>query len=620
MKIEFKKIVIDNFMSFGHAECSFENRGCVLVKGENLNESDNAISNGAGKSTLFNALSFALFGETIQGVSSNLTNLFSNGDMSVDLSFSLDEHEFRVIRSRTIAGKSDLKIEIDGTDKSGKGVRESQALLEQYLPDLTAELFGNVILLGQGLPHKFSDHTPSGRKELLEKLTKSDFMIEDLKNRLTSRMEALKDAMAEAERAITALDAKATMLAERIASNKETLNTLDSSQLRANLDTANSELSKTTERKAKLSESLSKLLEEKTKLTERLKERTDSLNSELEKEQTEYSTHRERNVSDKSRLAAEVRELSNRLQKISHELYCPTCGQLLPHKEVIDTSSMKADLADRQKKLAEIEDKLSKQAEAYKLNTQDIKSAYKPEIDDLNEKMAKIDRRPIDAELSDLNAKESSLSLDIGTLQAKLAAIDDRKDEISKQIATDETASANIAMEISYNNKELDRLKAKYDIDNKMLTGAKRDFRGLLLKASIDYIDSKAKEYAKTVFGNDLVSIRLDGNNINIEYADKPLDNLSGGEKRKVDIILQFAIREMMCRQLGFSSNLLVLDEALDNLDKLGSMKIIEFIQNYMSSVDSIFVISHHADELNLDYDSMVVVRKDSSGVSALVE
>lgn len=620
MKLEFKKIIIDNFMSFGHAECSFENRGCVLIKGENLNKSDNAVSNGAGKSTLFNALSFALFGETIQGVSSNLTNLFSDGDMSVDLSFSLDEHEFRIIRSRTNAGKADLKIEIDGADKSGKGIRESQALLEQYLPDLTAELFGNVILLGQGLPHKFSDHTPSGRKELLEKLTKSDFMIEDLKNRLTSRMETLKNTMAETERTMTVLNAKATMLTERISSNKEELNALDSSKFSDELNVVDSELSKISERKTELNESLSKLTEEKSKLTERLNERTYRLNSELGREQSEYSACKERNVRDESKLLAEVRELSERLRRISHESYCPTCGQLLPHKEAIDTSGMEADLADKQKRLDEVKDKLSKQAEAYELNAQDIKSAYQPEIDALNEKMVKIDRRPIDAELNNLNAKEKVLSLDKGKLQATLLSINDRKGDISKQIAADETASANIAAEISYNNKELDELKAKYDIDNKMLTGAKRDFRGLLLKTSIDYIDLKAKEYAKIVFGNDLISICLDGNNINIEYANKPLDNLSGGEKRKVDIILQFAIREMMCRQLGFSSNLLVLDEVLDNLDKLGSTKIIEFIQNYVSSVDSIFVISHHADELNLDYDSMVVVRKDPTGVSTLVE
>ena len=76
---------------------------------------------------------------------------------------------------------------IDGKDCSGKGIRDSEKLLAQYLPDITASLLGSVIILGQGLPQKFTNNSPSGRKEVLEKLSKSDFMIEDLKSRVTSR-------------------------------------------------------------------------------------------------------------------------------------------------------------------------------------------------------------------------------------------------------------------------------------------------------------------------------------------------------------------------------------------------------------------------------------------------
>ena len=86
-----------------------------------------------------------------------------------------------------------LQITINGEDKSGKGVRESEKLLAEYLPELNSDLIKNSIIIGQGMPCKFSSYTPSGRKEILEKLSKSDFMIDDLKQRISDRQKVLND-------------------------------------------------------------------------------------------------------------------------------------------------------------------------------------------------------------------------------------------------------------------------------------------------------------------------------------------------------------------------------------------------------------------------------------------
>ena len=84
-------------------------------------------------------------------------------------------------------------------DVSGKGIRESEAILNKYLPDLTSQLIGSIIILGQGLPYKFSNNTPSGRKEVLEQLSKSDFMIQDLKDRINERSKLLTQNLRELE-------------------------------------------------------------------------------------------------------------------------------------------------------------------------------------------------------------------------------------------------------------------------------------------------------------------------------------------------------------------------------------------------------------------------------------
>ena len=73
--IQFKKIILHNFGSYGHAELDLQNRGFCLVSGQNEYVKDNALSNGSGKSFIFSAISYAVTGETISGIRSNLKNI-----------------------------------------------------------------------------------------------------------------------------------------------------------------------------------------------------------------------------------------------------------------------------------------------------------------------------------------------------------------------------------------------------------------------------------------------------------------------------------------------------------------------------------------------------------------
>ena len=191
MHIEFKKLVLHNFISFGHSELLFLDDGFIRVSGINENPLDNAGSNGSGKSSLWEALVWSLTGDTIRGTK-QVSNIYGDDGTYVELDFNIDNTHYHIIRSKDHKQyKTALQIHIDGKDCSGKGIRDSEKLLQQYLPDITASLLGSVIVLGQGLPQKFTNNSPSGRKEVLEKLSKSDFMIEDLKNRVFSRKSEL---------------------------------------------------------------------------------------------------------------------------------------------------------------------------------------------------------------------------------------------------------------------------------------------------------------------------------------------------------------------------------------------------------------------------------------------
>ena len=150
-----------------------------------------------------------------------------------------------------------------------------------------------------------------------------------------------------------------------------------------------------------------------------------------------------------------------------------------------------------------------------------------------------------------------------------------------------------------------------------MITIATRDFRGFLLSEIIKYIDTKAKEYCLEVFGTDKINFVLDGNNISISYDGKEYENLSGGEKQRIDLIVQFSIRDMLCQFMNFSANLIALDEIFDSLDITSCQNVINMLSKKLNDIESIFIISHHL-ELDIPYDKQIFVVKNERGVSTI--
>ena len=168
-----------------------------------------------------------------------------------------------------------------------------------------------------------------------------------------------------------------------------------------------------------------------------------------------------------------------------------------------------------------------------------------------------------------------------------------------------------------YNISEEDIINQRLDIIAKMITLTNRDFRGYLLSNVIDFIDIKCKEYSTIIFNHTNLHFRLNGNNIEIIFNDRLFESLSGGEKQKVNLIIQFALRDMLISTLDFRSNIICLDEIFDNLDSLGSQKVIEVITQ-LPDLSSIFIITHHIQELDIPYDNLLTIIKTNEGVSYL--
>ena len=108
--IDFEKIIIHNFGSYGHTELDVKGKGFCLVSGQNNFKKDNALSNGSGKSFIWSAICYTITGETIQGLHTNLKNINIEDDDKcyTTLIFKVNTDEYEI--TRTAEPKSDLKI------------------------------------------------------------------------------------------------------------------------------------------------------------------------------------------------------------------------------------------------------------------------------------------------------------------------------------------------------------------------------------------------------------------------------------------------------------------------------------------------------------------------------
>ena len=622
MKIEFKSIRISNFMSIGDADIELLDKGFTLVSGINNNPNDLARSNGSGKSTIFEAIVWCLTGKTMRG-NLNIVNKYGSDGALVLLHFDVDNHSYVVMRTKEHSKyKTNLKIAIDGEDKSGKGIRDSEKLLSEYLPDLTPSLIGSVIILGQGLPLRFSNNSPSGRKEILETLCKSDFMIGDLKSRIIERKIDLQSCLREIEDKILSCSTEYKLCREMMDTDNQLLASLTSDN---NYDDKIDELScliKNLEFLMGDLESKYKLLnDELNKSYDIQLQIRDNKDNELLEKSKEY-THRIDSLSNKRndlnvRKLALSKELS-RIQSISD--VCPTCKQKLPDVHKPDTSEIEMELSDITNQLLLVNQEYGALVDEYDNIKLEIHNKYAQEELKISEDISKIRE-----ELNSISLDKQRITSDLYDKQQSFTKIMTERDSLSKNIQECEARIKEysnrckvLGEDILYNNNVKEDIEARLQIISKFDTIVKRDFRGHLLQGVIEFINERAKEYANDIFGTKLINFSLEGNSISISYNDKQYEALSGGERQKVDIIIQFSIRDMLCNYVDFSTNILVLDEIFDNLDDIGSQKIIDLISRRLSDVSSVYIISHHGNELNLPYDNELVIIKDENGVSSI--
>lgn len=637
MKIIFKLIELHNFMSWADAEVKLNDRNYVLVSGSNLNPKDSAKSNGSGKSAIFDAIVWALTGDTIRGAK-DIKRIGNDDGTYVRMLFSVDNDEYELIRSKDhTTYKTNLYIIMNGENKSGKGIRDSEKLLAEYLPDLTSDLLGSVIVLGQGLPQRFTNNTPAGRKEVLEKLSKSDFMIEDLKNRISARKTSLEsdykshsDSMISAQgqieifnRTIQDCDKELSNISDReILEAELVMHTEAKDELEKELTSLLSNLAENENNYTVLNNKLTDIMSDYAALCSNLAQKRNALIESIKVDEHE------------AELAASIQSMNGELKAKQIELnnlkkvkdICPTCGQKLIGVTKPDTTQLEGEIANLQIDIQNtsheyqiIQNKISNALTEFDASCEDSQHEHNNDVLNYKNKLGVLQthKQALTNKIESIRTNIQHKDQEISTIQRSLANLESRIEYLTASRTTAEHEIEKLQTQIEELVTRCTDIHKHIDIISKFNTAVTRDFRGYLLTSVIDYINSTAKQYSELVFGNNDIEFMLSGNNISISIQGKEYEMLSGGEKQKVDLIIQFALRSMLCNYLNFSSNIIILDEIMDFLDSDGCDSIINLIQNVLNDISSVFIVTHHSD-LNLPCDEVMNVVKTSEGISIL--
>lgn len=613
--IYFESISLKNFMSFKEAYVNLNRNGYILVEGINNNVEDSAKSNGSGKSSLFSGICWCLTGETISGAK-EVSNIYLKGKTEVQVKFTFDSHSYTITRTRN---PSNLFIEVDGVDKSGKGIRDTQKILEEYLPQVTSSLINSVIILGQGLPQRFTNNTPSGRKEILEKLSNSDFMITDIKEKLSVRKSTLEDSRNFTNNNISELQGSISTLNTLLNMYINNLNDLSSSgDYELQIDKINLNIQKLKED----IESYETAKSETETLLNNCVLSSEKLSSEYKLEQSKLKLIDTKELEEEiTSVNFDIKTTSNKISEIdSISDICPMCGQKLHGVVKPDSTSLKENLAVLKERYSELQASLN-ESNKYNIelqNSLDLEYADRQKELSTSIESLQADIINYNNSLTTNNSMLISESENLAKLQTKLNELENTKQHLKNEIENTKKCISDNTDKINDLRLTVDDISARLEIISKMNTLVKRDFRGYLLSNIIQFISTKSKYYSNKVFGTDKLDFKLDGNNILISYDNKEYELLSGGEKQKVDVIIQLSIRDMLCKYLGFSSNIIVLDEITDSLDSKGCQNIFNLISSELGDVESIYIISHHTDELNIPCDDTITIIKDNNKISRI--
>lgn len=593
----------ENFRSFKKFDFQIK-EGLWVVKGANKDDSASD-SNGSGKSTLFcDSIIWCLTGNTVNGVDSedDVVNLKTKKDCFVEVTINSDDHIVKVMRTRKHSQyKNNLFLDVDGQSLSAHRIKDTQDRVNQIIKISPALLKSTIIMAGD-ISNRFSELTPKDRIALLESVRDykvwSDFREESKTslNQYISQIENLKASNANSEGQWTAISDFVDRLSKDYMSEKE--KTFSDNEVVV-LESELNQLIALGDSKDEI-DNLSKELNEKNVLAS---EATEQHNKAVKELDNLYS--------EGSKLKFTIQNAQNNIKQygdlLTKDNVCPTCGQKVVLSEEKKMELLR-NLTVTKKSLLEA---VAKEKDVVsKIST--ISIGEPEELIELRNAITNISLKIQELSFKDKSVKDRVIALNqnIKVLKDNIASHSVRLENFVNQINLYKQQITTIKESIQNNNKaliELEDERGAYQFFYDSL-GPKGNLRPYLLRKDIAYLNKVLQYYSARLYSGCSIKLTVptvESNKIDIIIENtnglvKSVSMLSKGERKRLDLCIQFAIYDLVRSTAMFDTNILILDEIFESLDVAGINHVVTMLEERSEVIPSIYVITHNPNAYGL--------------------
>lgn len=622
--VVFNKVVINNFMAIKEATLELEDRGLVLIEGENKSN-ESYVSNGASKTTLLSAITYALYGKTEKGIKADdVVNNQIKKNTSVFLEFTIGEDLYRIERYRKDKVNKN-KVKLFCNDKEITG--STNDVTDQQIQDLFKidyNTYLNAIMYGQGDVPMFSQATDKGKKEILESVT-GVAVYQKAQEVAKEKVKEVALQQQEIERAIELKKVEKQGVHNLYESRRDDYNR----NLQA-IDSKNNQLRQEQEQYELLSQSIDTQIQELESRKQEVPSDTFEYSQVYydSKDKLEKIKNIEQDQSQKYyQLKSQIQMLEQNRGNLDLNKNCPVCGSEIDtsHKEQelqsiqgqLETLSTSVQATEAQiVKIGQAKEKLSGL-----INSEDEEAQKNSNnILTITRNNDKIDLE-IQRTREQLTQKEHQLSLTRNTIESMSTIPEPSLDE--EELSKLDEVISNMQQQI------LDLETKKEYYTQAVDAFSNKGIRSVILDFVTPFLNEKANKYLTILTGSDIeVKFQTQVENAKGELKDKfdvTVVNKNGGqsykansagEQKRIDLAISFAIQDLIMDKNDLATNIALYDECFDGLDIIGCENVITLLKERLKTVPTIFVITHNTHLAPLFEKSIKVVKEN--GISRI--
>lgn len=554
--ITFKDLEMKNFLSVGEDPIVFH-----------LNKSPTTIitgSNGVGKTSIVDGITFSLFGKSFRDIKKgSLINSINKKNSYTSITLSKGNTDYKITRGQK---PHMLIVEVNGVVMhETAAITETQKYIENQILGFDFNTFTRVCVMSTMNYTPFMSLSSYERRNFVENMLDLK-MFSEMNKLHKAETILLKDEIKDIDNNLSIIDSQINEKRNFIAYIKSN----SDDDLKSHQETLQKNITEIADVENKIDE----LSGKETLLVKPLtdsREKLSNIQADIYKLNSNISV-----------IKSKVTENDKTINYISNHDNCDLCKQQIDDKS---SQQIISNLEQSNKTLEDSVEVTSKQLS----NLYPLKSDTEAKINDYSGLANSVSQK-----INNLKQLKTLLERTSNTAQIHINKIQEKSllnsDEVEREVAK-------LIHKHSVLKQQFEDKTEELKISNTVLellkdTGIKAD----IIKQYIPMLCAYVNSYLAKL--NIFLTFNMDENfneSISTRYTnDFTYNNLSAGERSRVDLALSFAWRNVAKAKGSVHTNLLILDEVLDaNLDDSGTAASLEIVNDISQDNTNIFIVSH---------------------------